>query len=480
MVVGHLSSSDLKIKIEGTDANFTLATQTGVSKKDAKPSDPQPKMKLTPEEQEIFDGKKGDLLQKALKSVVQYGEWFGADSLVDLNGPVHMAMSWGSAAIEPFLEIYDKFAEAGMKTYRPFTSDPKPMDHENLDPGEEKRKVVSETYPNQNRLEELYLKLGLVDKDSWSCACYLPEMGNTPNKGDNIAWTESSAINFVNSILGARTNRNSMGIDMMCNILGKAPYFGLMTDEGRKAKWIIDVRTSKRPVPMLLGSAIGLKVLEDVPYIVGMEKFLEELDEEKKISYLKDMGACTASNGAVGLYHVEGVTPEAKEKGQDILVEDYQTYVIDDAELERIFNDYPDLWPDHNKGPEKLFVGCPHLTVEQLRFASEKIETGLNQAGISKPAIPVYLFAGKKVRDVFVKRYPKEAKYLEDCDVNITHNCPMMYLQTPKQSEELIVTNSNKCRVYSTARFFFGDSLMKVVTTGKLPPQYLEEDSEYD
>jgi predicted aconitase len=330
MVVGHLSSSDLKIKIEGTDANFTLATQTGVSKKDAKPSDPQPKMKLTPEEQEIFDGKKGDLLQKALKSVVQYGEWFGADSLVDLNGPVHMAMSWGSAAIEPFLEIYDKFAEAGMKTYRPFTSDPKPMDHGNLDPGEEKRKVVSETYPNQNRLEELYLKLGLVDKDSWSCACYLPEMGNTPNKGDNIAWTESSAINFVNSILGARTNRNSMGIDMMCNILGKAPYFGLMTDEGRKAKWIIDVRASKRPVPMLLGSAIGLKVLEDVPYIVGMEKFLEELDEEKKISYLKDMGACTASNGAVGLYHVEGVTPEAKEKGRDILVEDYQTYVIDD------------------------------------------------------------------------------------------------------------------------------------------------------
>ena len=115
--------SDLQIKIEGTDANFTLTTQTGVSKKDAKPSDPQPKIQLTSEEQEIYDGKKGDLLQKALKSVIQYGEWFGAEKLVDLNGPVHMAMSWGSAAIEPFLEIYDKFAEAGMKTYRPFTSD---------------------------------------------------------------------------------------------------------------------------------------------------------------------------------------------------------------------------------------------------------------------------------------------------------------------------------------------------------------------
>ncbi len=75
---------------------------------------------------------------------------------------------------------------------------------------------------------------------------------------------------------------------------------------------------------------------------------------------------------------------------------------------------------------------------------------------------------------------PKEAKYLEECGVNIAYNCPMMYLQTPKQDEELIVTSSNKCRVYSTARFFFGDNLIKIITTGKLPPQYLEEDSMYD
>jgi predicted aconitase len=466
--------------MEGTDVNFTLATHTGVSKKDAKPSDPQPKMKLTPEEQEIFDGKKGDLLQKALKSVVQYGEWFGAEKLVDLNGPVHMAMSWGSAAIEPFLDIFQQFVDAGMKTYRPFTTDPKPMDLENLDPGAEKRKVVAETYPNQDRLEELYLKIGLVDKDSYSCACYLPEMGNTPSKGDNIAWTESSAINFVNSMLGARTNRNSMGLDMMCNILGKAPAFGLMTDEGRKGKWLIDVKTTKKPAQMLLGSAIGLKVIEEVPYVVGLDKLLEDLNEEQKTSYLKDMGAATASNGAVGLYHVEGMTPEAKEQGRDLLVENYKTYVIDDAELERIYNSYPDLWPDHNKGPEKIFVGCPHMTVEQLRFASEKIEAGLNKAGISKPALPVYCFAGKKVRDAFVKRYPKEAKFFEESDIHIAYNCPMMYVQTPKQSEELIVTTSNKCRVYSTARFFFDDAFMNVITTGKITPQYLTEQSKFD
>ena len=167
-----------RASMEGTDVNFTLATGTGVSKKDAKPSDPQPQMKLTPEEQEIYDGKKGPVLQKIMKTVVKYGELFGAEKLVDLDGPAHMAMSWGSVAVEPYLDIYDQFVEAGLKTYRPFTTDPKPMDLEHLDPGtDEKRQAVAETYPNQDRLDKIYRKLGLIDGDnSYSCACYLPEM----------------------------------------------------------------------------------------------------------------------------------------------------------------------------------------------------------------------------------------------------------------------------------------------------------------
>ena len=471
--------TDLQMNIEGTDANFTLTTQTGASKKDAKPSDPQPKMKLTPEEQEIFDGKKGPLLQKALKTVVSYGEWFGAEKLVDLEGPIHMALSWGSGAIEPFLDIYEKFIDEGIKTYRPFTANPTPMDHERLNPGPEHRKVFDETYSNQDRLTEVLLKLGLIDRDSFSCASYLPEAGNTPKRGDYLAWTESSAINYANSVLGAKTNRNSIGVDMMCNLLAKAPVFGLLTDEGRKGKWLIDVRTTKMPRGMLLGSAIGLKVLEDVPYIAGIDKFLEELNEEQKISYLKDMGAATASNGAVGLYHVEGITPEAKEQGRDLLVDNYQTYVIDDAELDRIYDGYPDLWKK-GEAPTQIFVGCPHFTVDQLRWCSEKLEAGLKKAGITTPALPTYLFAGKKVTDAFVKRYPKEAKVLEDAGVIIAHNCPVMYLQTPSMGEIPTITSSNKCRVYSIARFFFDESLMHIITTGKLPEEYLKGQSKHE
>jgi predicted aconitase len=120
----------------------------------------------------------------------------------------------------------------------------------------------------------------------------------------------------------------------------------------------IDVRATKMPHPEMIGSAIGLKVMEDVLYIVGMDRSVPGINEETT-GYLKDLGAATASNGALGLYHMEGVTPEAKEKGRYLLREGYQTYVIDDAELCRIYKTYPNLWKDKHGTPQRVFLGCP-------------------------------------------------------------------------------------------------------------------------
>ena len=127
----------------GTAPNFVHATHTGHSKAGATASSAAlPELKLTPEEQEIFDGKKGDLLQKSIKTVVAYGQLFGAESLTDLDCAPHMAMSWGSDGVEPFLKIYKQLADAGLKTYAPFTADPKPMDFDNL-PMSEKETAVA-------------------------------------------------------------------------------------------------------------------------------------------------------------------------------------------------------------------------------------------------------------------------------------------------------------------------------------------------
>jgi predicted aconitase len=454
----------------GTDPNFIHATHTGTSRAHVKHSDPQPKMQLTPEEQDIYDGKKGHLLQKSIKTVMQFGELFGATKLTDLDCAPHMAMSWGSDGVEPFLNIYRQLADGGLKTYAPFTADPKPMDFDNLPMSDKETEVAHKIYNRMDELEDVNLRLGMK-KDNWSCACYLPQMGNTPKYGDMLAWSESSAINFSNSALGARTNRNSMGIDMLCSILGKAPVFGLLTDEGRKATWLIDVRLSKMPHPEMIGSAIGIKVTEDVSYIIGMDKFLPGGVNEKNTGYLKDLGAATASNGAVGLYHMEGVTPEAVKYGRDILKEGYQTYVIDDTELQRIYATYPNLWKEQEGTPERVFLGCPHMSYGQMVEWGNRIVDAMEKEGKTKIAVPTYFFGSIFVKQDYEKRNPEMVKKLDAFGVARPINCPMMWCSTPVSGAERVATNSNKTRVYTSARFFFDDALTHLIVHGELPPK---------
>jgi len=453
----------------GTDPGFVKKahTGTGSAHKNAK-AGAFPELKLTPEEQEIFDGKKGELLQKAMKTVVAFGELFGAKNLVKLDCAPHMAMSWGSDGVEPFLKIYKQLADAGLKTYAPFTADPKPMDYVNLPMSDKETQVAHKIYNRMDELEDVNLRLGMK-KDYWSCACYLPQMGNTPKYGDNLAWSESSAINFSNSGLGARTNRNSMGIDMLCSILQRAPVFGLLTDEGRKATWHIDVRLDKIPHPEMIGSAVGIKVTEDVSYITGMDKFLKGGVNEETTGYLKDFGAATASNGAVGLYHMEGVTPEAVKHGKDILKEGYQTYVIDDAELKRIYAAYPNLWKEKEGTPERVFLGCPHMSYAQMVDWGNRIINAMEKAGKTKVGVPTSMFGSIFVKQDFEKRNPEIAKKLDSYGVTRPINCPMMWCSTPVSGAERVATNSNKTRVYTTARFFFDDVLTHLIVNGELP-----------
>ena len=422
--------------------------------------------RLTPEEQAIMDGEQGEILQKVMNTVVTYGKLMGATRLVDLQAAPHLALSWSTDGFYPFIKIFKQLADAGLKTYAPFTSNPKAMDHDNLDPGEAKRTVMNETHSHDKLLTETYKQLGMVE-NAWSCASFLPEIGNTPKYGEYISWTESSAINFANSVLGARTNRNSMGIDMMTAILGKAPYFGLMTDEGRKATWLIECRLSKLPHPQLIGAAIGLKVVEDVPYVVGMDELVNKLDDPT--GYLKDLGTATASNGAVGLFHMEDVTPEAKNYGRELLAEDYQTYVIDDAELQRLYESYPVLWPDKDARPTRVFIGCPHNTLAQLKWWCGRILSGLQEAGQDNVACTPYIFVSDAVKTQFQLENPMLADQAEAAGIHIARNCPVVYMTTPNYDDELIVTNSNKTRAYSKSRFYLDDDLVKIVLSGELP-----------
>jgi predicted aconitase len=423
------------------------------------------KMKLTTEEQAILDGKSGEVLAKAMKSVVIYGETFGADHLVDIVGDQHFVTSFGANTIKPYFAMMQELIDAGLKTKNPFTVDPRPIEYEYVNVNPIVKLVFNLVFGKQAEYEKQLKALGLKNENAFTCTCYFPEVGNTPKLGDMLAWSESSAVVYANSILGARTNRNSAGIDVLCAILGKAPAFGFLTDDGRKATWKIEVKTTKKPNAQLLGSAIGLKVMEAVPFITGLDKFIGTEMNPTVEAYLKDMGAATASNGAVGLYHVENVTPEAREKGQKLLTTGYKTFVIDDAELERVYKSYPILWKNLDATPKRIFIGCPHLNRTQLDAWIERISSALAAAGLTRTKMPVALSTPPDIAGLY-HNDPVMMEKLKAMNVSITSICPLMYMNNPVAGKEPIATNSNKLRTYSTARFFLDDDIVDLMISG--------------
>ena len=321
-------------------------------------------MILTKEQQAILDGEKGETLAKVMKTLVMYGEAFGAEKLVPITSKYnHLVTSFGLKVMAPVYDLMQQILDAGVASGQKFSVDPRPLD-KNVPANFLQNLVFNKfMYSKQEFYEGQLDKLGLMDKDAFTCACYMDEVGNTPKEGDILSWAESSAVVYANSVLGARCNRNSGIIDIMGSIVGYVPYFGLLTDEGRRATWVVKINTSKKPEAQLLGSAIGMKVMEDVPYIVGLDSWLGEELTDAACTYLKDFGAATASNGAVGLYHIAGLTPEAVELGESLITEGAREYVIDDAELERVKNAYPVVWKNPDATPKLCFVGCPHLSL---------------------------------------------------------------------------------------------------------------------
>ena len=302
------------------------------------------KIKLTQEEQGILQGKQGPTMQRVMKTVVLYGEALGAERLVDIEGNGHFVISWATPGIAPSLEMLEELVTTGLKTKYPFTLDPKaPLDFENLSLRPEQERLLEKLYRDQGRYDDRMLQLGLRDTDAYTCNPYQAEVGNIPKRDTILAWSESACVIFANSVLGARTNRNGAIIDLLTNIVGKTPLADLLTDEGRRATWLVDVKTAQLPNPQLLGAAIGRKVLADVPFIVGLDRFLGSGLSEETLDYLHEMGAACATYGAVGLYHAENITPEAVDQGTELLVPDHTTYVIDDQELQDLLSSYPVL-----------------------------------------------------------------------------------------------------------------------------------------
>lgn len=420
-------------------------------------------MQLTPDEVEILNGAKGETMAKVMKTLVMYGDTFGATKMVPVTSEMgHLVTSFGLGVMKPVYELMDQLIEGGAVSSQKFSVDPKPLDP-NVPAGFLKNVVFKKfMYNMQDSYDAQLSKLGLKDSKSYTCTCYMDEVGNVPKKGDVLSWAESSAVVYANSVLGARCNRNSGIIELFGSIVGKVPYFGLVTDEGRKATWVVEIKTTKKPEAQILGSAIGMKVMEDVPYVKGLDKWLgTELNGDVK-AYLKDFGAATASNGAVGLYHIDNLTPEAVEQGETLIADGAKVYVIDDAELERVKSSYPVMWKDKNATPKLCFIGCPHLSYAQLVEWTENVTAGLKKSGLKKVSIPTVFTAAPGVIDEFNKT--PYAQKLKDTGVILSYICPLMYMNNPLAGKMPVITNSNKLRTYTTSRYYTNDEILDIIT----------------
>jgi len=422
-------------------------------------------MFLTDEQQAILNGSKGETMAKVMKTLVMYGETFGADKMVPVTSDYnHLVTSFGLKMMGPVFDLMQQLIDAGAISQQKFSVDPRPLD-KNVPANFLQNFIFNNfMYSKQESYEEQLKKLGLMNEDAFSCACYLDQVGNKPRKGDVLSWAESSAVVYANSVLGARCNRNSGIMDIMGSIAGCVPHFGLLTDEGRKATWIVKVQCRNKPEAQLLGSAIGMKVMEDVPFITGMEEWLGTELNDDNCAYLKDFGAATASNGAVGLYHIENLTPEAKELGASLVAPGAKVYVIDDAELERVKNAYPVIWKNPDAQPKLCFIGCPHMSLQQLKDWTVRVEEGLKASGNKKVLIPTVFTTAPAVMKEFEQT--EYAERLKATGVILSFICPLMYMNNPLAGKMPVITCSNKLRTYTTARFYNEAEILDKITKG--------------
>jgi predicted aconitase len=366
-------------------------------------------MKLTEEEEFILKGGQGKGLQRALNTLVRYGKAFGADRLVDIQSG-HLAGSFGAFPYRTYYDILETLVSEGLQVKVKTTVNPRPID----EPGIFDRVVTRK----QPFLEASLEKLGVTP--NYSCVCY--DKDNVPGVGDILGWAESSAVQFANSALGARTNRNSVAVDVCSAVLGKTPLFGYLLDENRRGQVLVKVDAKKIDFPAL-GYLLGQRVVGRVPVIEHIECTRDDL---------KNMGAAMAASGAVALFHVEGVTPEASDLNQIFDREPEEVMTITQSELDA-------LRSFKNSRPEMVVFGCPHMTLKEVQEIGERFRG-------RKVKLPTYFCMIPRVKDEI--RETGLYDDLKDAGVRVTSQCPVATWTIKAIGRKTILSNSAKLYYY--------------------------------
>ena len=306
-------------------------------------------MYLTQDEEKMLDGEHGEVAQRLFRLLVRLGEIYGAEKMIPVGSVQVAGVSYKSIG-DPGLEFLEDFAAKGAKVQVLTYLNPAGMDMENW-----KEIGFPEDFAShQIRIMEAFRKMGIVV--TATCTPYLA--GNLPRFGEHIAWSESSAVSFSNSVIGARTNREGGPSALAAAICGVTPNYGLHLDENRKPDIVIDVETAlEHNVDFgALGYHVGKQVKNKIPYFKGIKN--------ANTDQLKALGAAMAASGAVALYHAENLTPEAR----DYDISGLETINVGADELKATFDKL-----NTGETPDIAILGCPHASLREIGDLAEKV-----------------------------------------------------------------------------------------------------------
>ena len=346
-------------------------------------------MDLTREEEAILNGESGEGMQKAMELVTALGKIYGAEDLIDITS-AHLSGASYKTIGDGGLKYLEDMAAGGARVSVPSTLNPVGMDRDRW----REMHITSEFAEKQLRIIELYGQMG-VQK---TCSCTPYTGANVPSFGDHVAWAESSALSFVNSYIGARTNREGGPGALAAAILGKTANYGLHLDERRRPAKVIEADIDGSVFSYsLLGQAVGMAMGSGIPYFRGISPELEEA---------KTLSAAMAAAGSVALWHAEGVTPEAG----SFDVSELEVIPIGKRELEAAYdklNTVDDV--------QLIALGCPHLTEKEMH----QIASFLKGKRKVRDDVEIWFCTSEEVR----ARCPEDVKIMEEFGPVLADTC---------------------------------------------------------
>ncbi|HDI12693.1 MAG TPA: DUF521 domain-containing protein [Hadesarchaea archaeon] len=307
-------------------------------------------MYLTKEQERMLSGEHGEAIERMFRLLVRLGDVYGADRMIPVSSVQVAGVSYKSIG-DPGVEFLEDIAEKGVKVKVPTTLNPAGMDLEKW----KELGFPEEFAEKQLRIMDAFKRMGIMT--TVTCTPYL--VGNLPRYREHVAWSESSAVSFANSVIGARTNREGGPSALAAAICGLTPNYGLHLDEKRKPTLLVKVSAELSDIADFgaLGYYVGKLVRKGIPYFKGIK--------HANVDQLKALGAAMAASGAVALYHVEGITPEAAMMSTEGL----ESVEVGGRELEETYKSL-----NTGTDPDIVILGCPHASINEVAELARKLE----------------------------------------------------------------------------------------------------------